>query len=93
MGRYAEAEGHLRRAVGLFSEDVESRLALARVLYARGRFNQYTELTRATLQYSENNRYELPQVRAFLEAFENGRAGKSLPPAPHVGFITARGLE
>jgi tetratricopeptide (TPR) repeat protein len=83
LGRYAEAEPHLRRTVELFGDDVGGHLALARVLYALGRYREYVRETRWTLDFARQWEQDLPEVEAFLAAFEQGGSAASpLPPSP-----------
>jgi len=86
--RYAEAETHLRKAAELFGEDVGGRLALARVLYAQRKFDEYARETEQALQIgaglvAEHSRKDLDQVRTFLATFKSrGPSHNDLPPAP-----------
>ena len=88
LGRDADAEAHLRKTVELFDDDSGGRLALARVLYARGKFAEYARETRRALQFAGNwGGRGLEDVSAFLATFERSGPGKSLPPAPDPAIL------
>lgn len=87
LERYPEAEAHLRMASGLFGDDAGARLALARVLYAQGKYDDYVKETRAALDVFGQWKQPLPEVRAFLKRFERWGPGASLPPAPDPHII------
>ena len=80
LDRPAEAEMHLRRAVELFAEDVGGRVALARVLYAQRKFDEYATQTRAALGAGAVFGQSLPEVWAFLTEFEQHGPRSPLPP-------------
>jgi len=87
LERYPEAETHLRKAVGLFSDDAGGRLALARALYAQGKYDEFVTEARAALKFLGTWQSLVPEVRAFLEKFERWGPGASLPPAPDPHVI------
>src|SRR5207245_3474688 len=80
LQRPAAAELHLRRAVELFGEDIGTRVALARALYAQGKLAEYAAQTRTALKVADAVGQPLPEVREFLEAFERRGAIRALPP-------------
>ena len=83
LARYPEAERHLRRTVELFPDDAGGHLALARVLYALGRYDEYARETRGTLAFARQRSDELAPVETFLAGFEQrGPSGGLLPPSP-----------
>jgi tetratricopeptide (TPR) repeat protein len=83
LARYPEAERHLRRTVELFGDDVGGHLALARVLYAQGRYDEYARETRWTLGFARQWKRELTEVETFLAGFEQRGPGQGqLPPSP-----------
>lgn len=88
LARHEEAERHLRRTVQLFGDDVGGHLALARTLFALGRYDDYARETKWALGFARGWREELSEVRAFLAAFEErGPARGSLPPSPDPGLF------
>ncbi len=93
MGRHAEAKAKLRKAVDLSGTEPGSRLALARVLYARSQFDEYTALTEQVLRAERSLPVALTPVADFLRAFQAGRPGPGLPPAPHIALIAPRPFE
>lgn len=82
MERYPEAELHLRRTVELFGDDAGGRLALARVLYAEGKYDDFVKETRAAVTFLANFKGLIPEVRDFLAKFDRWGPGAALPPAP-----------
>jgi len=93
MGRHAEAEAKLRKAVDLSGTEPGSRLALARILYARRQFDEYTALTEQVLRAERSPPGALTPVADFLRAFQAGRPAPGLPPAPHIALIAPRPFE
>ena len=87
LERYREAETHLRKTVELFGDDAGGRLALARVLYAQGSFDEYAKEARRAVQFLATWGQQIPEARAFLEKFERWGPGASLPPAPDPPII------
>ena len=85
--RYPEAETHLKKAVALFTDDAGGRLALARVLYAQGKYDEFVKETRGAVGFLGNWNDQVPEVRAFLEKFERWGPGAALPPAPDPHVI------
>jgi len=82
LERYPEAEMHLRKTVQLFGEDAGGRLALARVLYAQGKYEDFAKEAKAALAFLANWNTPVPEVRDFLAKFDRWGPGVSLPPAP-----------
>ena len=84
LERYPEAEMHLRKTVQLFGDDAGGRLALARVLYAQGKYDEFVQYTRAAVKFASGYRggLDVAEVRAFLQKFELSGPGRALPPAP-----------
>lgn len=88
LERYPEAELHLRRTVQLFGDDAGGRLALARVLYAQGKYDDFAKEARAALAFL--NRWKeplVPEMRDFFAKFERWGPGAALPPAPDPHVI------
>jgi tetratricopeptide (TPR) repeat protein len=82
LERYPEAEMYLRKTVQLFGEDAGGRLALARVLYAQGKYEDFAKEAKAALAFLANWNTPVPEVRDFLAKFDRWGPGVSLPPAP-----------
>jgi tetratricopeptide (TPR) repeat protein len=82
LERYPEAEMHLRQTVELFGDDAGGRLALARVLYAQGKYDDFAKETRAALAFYATGKVSVPEVDDFLAKFERWGPGVVLPPAP-----------
>ncbi|PYN20957.1 MAG: hypothetical protein DMD99_21370 [Candidatus Rokuibacteriota bacterium] len=87
LERYPEAEMHLRRTVQLFGDDAGGRLALARVLYAQGKYDDFAKEARAAVAFLANWRAPVPEVRDFLAKFDRWGPGAALPPAPDPHVI------
>ena len=87
LERYPEAEMQLRTTVQLFGEDAGGRLALARVLYAQGKYDDFAKETRAAVAFLASWNTPVPEVRDFLAKFERWGPGVSLPPAPDPRVI------
>jgi Tfp pilus assembly protein PilF len=81
LERYPEAEMQLRKAVQLFG-DAGGRLALARVLYAQGKYDDFARESRAALASLATSKTDVPDVRDFLSKFDRWGPGAALPPAP-----------
>jgi tetratricopeptide (TPR) repeat protein len=82
LERYPEAEMHLRKTLELFGDDAGGRLALARVLYAQGKYDDFAKETRAALASYATAKVSVPEVADFLAKFERWGPGAVLPPAP-----------
>lgn len=82
LERYPEAEMHLRKTVELFGDDAGGRLALARVLYAQGKYDDFAKEARAALAFYATGKVAVPEVKDFLVKFERWGPGVVLPPAP-----------
>jgi tetratricopeptide (TPR) repeat protein len=82
LERYPEAEMHLRKTVQLFGDDAGGRLALARVLYAQGKYDDFVREARAALAFLANSKAPVPEVQDFLAKFDRWGPGAALPPAP-----------
>jgi len=82
LERYPEAELHLRKTVQLFGDDAGGRLALARVLYAQGKYDDFVREARAALAFLANWKAPVPEVQDFLAKFDRWGPGVALPPAP-----------
>jgi len=87
LERYPEAEMHLRKVVELFSDDAGGRLALARVLYAQGKYDDFAKEARAAVAFLANWKAPTPEVRDFLTKFDKWGPGAALPPAPDPRII------
>jgi Tfp pilus assembly protein PilF len=87
LERYPEAEMHLRRTVQLFGDDAGGRLALARVLYAQGKYDDFVKEAKAAVAFLANWNAPVPEVRDFLAKFDRWGPGVSLPPAPDPRII------
>jgi tetratricopeptide (TPR) repeat protein len=87
LERYTEAEMHLRKTVELFGDDAGGRLALARVLYARGKYDEFATEAKAAVAFLANWKEPAPEVREFLGKFDRWGPGVSLPPAPDPRII------
>jgi len=77
----------LRTTVQLFGEDAGGRLALARVLYAQGKYDDFAKETKAAVAFLASWNTPVPEVRDFLAKFERWGPGVSLPPAPDPRVI------
>ena len=86
MERYPEAEMHLRKTVELFSDDAGGRLALARVLYAEGKYDDFLKEASAAVAIL-NLKTQIVDVRDFLSKFDQWGPGAALPPAPDSNVI------
>jgi Tfp pilus assembly protein PilF len=82
LERYPEAEMHLRKTVQLFGDDAGGRLALARVLYAQGKYDDFAKEARAALAFLTTGKVPVPEVQDFLAKFDRWGPGAVLPPAP-----------
>ena len=87
LERYPEAEMHLRKTVELFGDDAGGRLALARVLYAQGKYDEFAKEAKAAVAFLANWKEPAPEVREFLGKFDRWGPGVSLPPAPDPRII------
>src|SRR5437660_5113665 len=87
LERYPEAEMHLRRTVQLFGDDAGGRLALARVLYAQGKYDDFAREARAAVAFLASWKAPVPEVRDFLAKFDRWGPGAALPPAPDPRVI------
>ena len=81
LERYPEAEMHLRKTVQLFGDDAGGRLALARVLYAQGKYDDFARESRAALAFFATEKMSVPEVQDFLAKFDRWGPGTALPPA------------
>jgi tetratricopeptide (TPR) repeat protein len=82
LERYPEAEMYLRKTVQLFADDAGGRLALARVLYAQGRYDDFATEARAAVASLAARKAPAPEVQDFLAKFDRWGPGAALPPAP-----------
>jgi len=87
LERYPEAETHLRTAARLFGDDAGARLALGRVLYAQGKYDEYATQTRAAIAVFGQWKQQVPEARGFLHRFERWGPGAALPPTPDPNII------
>ncbi|PYN83673.1 MAG: hypothetical protein DMD96_01275 [Candidatus Rokuibacteriota bacterium] len=87
LERYPEAEMHLRKTVQLFGDDAGGRLALARVLYAQGKYDDFAKEARTAVAFLANFKAPVPEVRDFLAKFDRWGPGAALPPAPDPDVI------
>jgi tetratricopeptide (TPR) repeat protein len=86
--RWDEAERALGRAVELFPDDVGGRLALARVVYARGDWDGYRKHTEHALGLARGVRGEgVREPTEFLAKFQRWGPGAALPPTPDPRVI------
>jgi tetratricopeptide (TPR) repeat protein len=86
--RSDEAERALTRAVELFPDDIGGRLALARVLYARGAWDGYRKHTEHALGLARGVRGEgVREPTEFLAKFQRWGPGAALPPTPDPRVI------
>jgi len=86
MERYPEAEMHLRKTVELFGDDAGGRIALARVLYAEGKYDDFLKEASAAVAIL-NAKTQIVDVREFLSKFDRWGPGAALPPAPDPNVI------
>jgi tetratricopeptide (TPR) repeat protein len=86
MERYPEAEMHLRKTVELFGDDAGGHLALARVLYAEGKYDDFLKEATAAVTFL-NAKTQIVDVREFLSKFDRWGPGAALPPAPDPNVI------
>ena len=87
LERYPEAELHLRKTVDLFGDDAGGRLALARVLYAQAKYDDFAREARAAVAFLANWKEPITEVRDFLAKFDRWGPGPALPPAPDPHVI------
>ena len=71
----------------LFGDDAGGRLALARVLYAQGKYDEFAKEAKVAVAFLANWREQVPEVRDFLRKFDRWGPGVSLPPAPDPRII------
>src|SRR5262249_57787383 len=64
MERHPEAEMHLRKTVELFGDDAGGHLALARVLYAEGKYDEFLKEATAAVTFL-NAKTQIVDVREF----------------------------
>src|SRR5947208_12655279 len=81
LERSPRAEMHLRKTVQLFGDDAGGRLALARVLYAQGKYDDFARESRAALAFFATGKMSVPEVQDFLAKFDRWGPGTALPPA------------
>jgi tetratricopeptide (TPR) repeat protein len=72
LERYPEAEMHLRKTVQLFGDDAGGRLALARVVYAQGKYDDFVKEAKAAVAFLANWNTPVPEVRDFLASSTDG---------------------
>jgi len=82
LERYPEAEMYLRKTVQLFGDDAGGRLALARVLYAQAKYDDFAREARVAAASLAARKIATPEVHDFLAKFDRWGPGASLPPAP-----------
>jgi Tfp pilus assembly protein PilF len=87
LERYPEAEMHLRKTVELFGDDAGGRLALARVLYAQAKYDDFAKEARAAVAFLAAWKEQISEVRDFLARFDRWGPGVALPPAPDPHVI------
>src|SRR4029434_7257501 len=80
MERYPEAEMHLRKTVELFGDDAGGHLALARALYAPGKYDDFLKEATAAVTIL-NAKTQIVDVRDFLSKFDRWGPGAALLPA------------
>jgi tetratricopeptide (TPR) repeat protein len=89
LEHWDEGERALARAVELFTDDVGGRLALARALYAEGKYDGYRTQTEYAVRFARGY-LGADGVRApaeFFEKFQRWGPGAALPPAPDPHVI------
>jgi len=82
LERYPEAEMYLRKTVQLSADDAAGRLALARVLYAQAKYDDFAREARVAAASLAARKVATPEVHDFLAKFDRWGPGASLPPAP-----------
>jgi tetratricopeptide (TPR) repeat protein len=87
LERYPEAEMHLRKTVELFGDDAGGRLALARVLYAQAKYDDFAKEARAAVAFLAAWKEQISEIRDFLARFDRWGPGAALPPAPDPHVI------
>ena len=87
--RWDEAERALARTVDLFPDDVGGRLALARALYAQGKYDGYRRQTESAVGFARGWRGAdaVKEPASFLAKFDRWGPGAALPPAPDPHVI------
>jgi tetratricopeptide (TPR) repeat protein len=87
--RWDEAEQALGRAVELFGDDVGGRLALARALYAQGKYDGYARHTEHAVGFARGwqGGDAVKEPAEFLAKFRRWGPGEALPPAPDPRVI------
>jgi len=73
---------YLRKTVQLFADDAGGRLALARVLYAQAKYDDFAREARLAVASLAARKAPAPEVQDFLAKFDRWGPGASLPPAP-----------
>jgi tetratricopeptide (TPR) repeat protein len=90
LERWDSAELALTRAVELFPDDVGGRLALARALYAQGKYDAYASESKRAIAFAvgfASHAAAVHEPAMFLERFERWGPGVALPPAPDPQLI------
>jgi tetratricopeptide (TPR) repeat protein len=82
LERYPEAEMHLRKTLQLFADDAGGRLALARVLYAQGKYEDFAKEARAAATSLASRKAPVGEMQDFLAKFDRWGPGAALPPSP-----------
>jgi tetratricopeptide (TPR) repeat protein len=87
--RWDEAARALAKAVDLFPDDVGGRLALARALYAQGKYDAYRKEAERAVGFARGWRggEAVAEPGEFLEKFQRWGPGAALPPAPDPRVI------
>jgi len=87
--RWDEADRALARTVDLFPDDVGGRLALARALYAQGKYDGYRRQTESAVGFARGWRGAdaVKEPASFLAKFDRWGPGAALPPAPDPRVI------
>lgn len=87
--RWDEAERALVKTVDLFPDDVGGRLALARALYAQGKYDGYRKQTEAAVGFARGWRGAdtVKGPADFLAKFDRWGPGAALPPTPDPRVI------
>lgn len=89
LERWDDAERALTKAVELFADDVGGRLALARALYAQGKYEAYRTHTEYAVGFARGyrNADAVKEPAEFFAKFQRWGPGEAFPPAPDPRVI------
>jgi len=87
--RWDEAEHALAKTVDLFPDDVGGRLALARALYAQGKWDGYRKQTESAVGFARGccGADIVKEPAGFFDKFQRWGPGAVLPPTPDPRVI------